>query len=149
MPNDVIKNPISASSVKVRTTRDDIYDIINACDAIAAASGTVTLQITLMQVPMLIVYKISPTTYRILRKIVKFNYAGIANVIAKKEISREFIQDEASAKNIAAEIHKLLDDQSYIITMKNNMAAIKEILGDKDGSATTAAIAVNFLTGKL
>ena len=149
LSSDFIEKFISASNVEINTTRDDIYNIINACDAIAAVSGTVTLQITLMQIPMLIVYKISPITYRILRKIVKFSFAGIANVIADKEISREFIQDEASAINIAFELHKLLDDQNYIVAMKENMAAIKKQLGDKDGSATTASIAAKFLTGEI
>ena len=79
----------------------------------------------------------------------KFSYAGIANVIAKKEISREFIQEDASANNIAAELHRLLDDQSYRTAMKNNMAKIKDILGEKDGSAATADIAINFLTRKI
>ncbi len=149
LSNDFINEFISESNLKIHISREDIYDIINACDAIAAASGTVTLQITLMQVPMLIVYKISPTTYRILKRIVKFSYAGIANVIAKKEISREFIQENASANNIAAELHKLLDDRNYINAMKNNMATIKDVLGEKDGSAVTADIAVKFLTGKI
>ena len=148
LPTACIQNYISKAKLNIKTTTDDIYDVINACDAIAAASGTVTLQITLMQVPMLIVYKISPTTYRILRKIVKFTYAGIANVIANKEISREFIQENATAENIALELQKLITDKEYIKTMKNNMALIKEILGKKDGSVSTARLAMELISAK-
>jgi len=145
LSDDLIQKHISENGLKVFTTSDDIYNVINACDAIAAASGTVTLQITLMQVPMLIVYKISPTTYRIFKRIVKFSYAGIANVIAGKEISREFIQADATTENISTELNKLLSEDEYIAVMKSNMQAIKDELGDKNGSANTARLAADLI----
>ncbi|MFK7814811.1 MAG: lipid-A-disaccharide synthase [Gammaproteobacteria bacterium] len=145
LPDSLINKYISESGIEVSTTSENIYNVINACDVIAAASGTVTLQITLMQVPMLIVYKVSPTTYRIFKRIVKFTYAGIANVIAKKEISREFIQDNATTKNISSELLKLLTDKAYVSEMKKNMREIREDLGEKDGSATTAYLAAKFI----
>ena len=148
LQDDLIKGHIKEAGLEVITTTDNIYDVINACDAIAAASGTVTLQVTLMQIPMLIVYKISPTTYRIFKRIVKFSYAGIANVIAGKEISREFIQDDAIALDISSELIKLLSDVNYITEMKDNMGSIKKELGDKDASATTAQIAADLITTK-
>jgi len=145
LSSDLINHYISESGIAVSITSDDIYDVINACDAIAAASGTVTLQITLMQVPMLIVYKISPITYRIFKRIVKFTYAGIANVIADKEISREYIQANATPENISTELNKLLSDKDYIAEMKKNMQGIKNKLGDKDGSASTANLAIELI----
>ncbi len=148
LPKGLIQQHISNSRVTIHTTSDNIYNVINACDAIAAASGTVTLQITLMQTPMLIIYRISPTTYRILKRIVKFTYAGITNVIAKREIIREFIQDRATAKNITTELQKLLSDQEYVNDMKKNMTEVKDMLGEKDGSAATARIAANLISAK-
>jgi len=148
LSNDLIQRYIAETGIEVFTTSKNIYDVINACDAIAAASGTVTLQITLMQIPMLIVYKISPATYKIFKRIVKFSYAGIANVIAKKEISREFIQADATPENISTELNKLLSDNEYTTEMKSNMQAIKNLLGDKDGSANTAHLAAELITGK-
>jgi lipid-A-disaccharide synthase len=148
LSDELIKKHITDAGIEVITTTEDIYNVINACDAIAAASGTVTLQITLMQVPMLIVYKISPTTYRIFKRIVKFTYAGIANVIAKKEICREFIQADATTKNISTELNKLLSDKNYITEMKKNMQEIRDELGEKDGSAATARLAVKLIASK-
>jgi len=145
LPEGYVEKYITDTDLEVHISTADIYDTIHACDAIAAASGTVTLQITLMQTPLLIIYKISPTSYRILKKIVKFSYAGIANVIANKEISREFIQADATASNIASELLNLIDNERYTNEMKNNMSAIKDILGEKDGSATTAQLAAKML----
>lgn len=141
-----IQNFIGQSDAKITTTTTNIYNVIHACDAIAAVSGTVTLQITLLQTPMLIVYRISPITYRIFSKIVKFTFAGIANVIAKKLICREFIQGNATAKNIAHELEQLLSNKNYISEMKNEMGKIKKHLGEKNGSAATAKLASDLIT---
>ena len=137
-----IKKYINSPSLNIKTTKENIYNVINACDAIAAASGTVTLQITLMQVPYVIVYKVSPITYYLLKWIVKFKFAGIANIIANKEICREFLQNNAKPKHIALELEKLLSDKHYSDNMKKEMKAIKEKLGNKDGSAEVAKLAV-------
>ncbi len=145
LPDGFIEEHILSANIKVHTSTENIYDVINACDAIAAASGTVTLQITLMKIPLLIIYKISPTSYRILKKIVNFSYAGIANVIANKEISRELIQDEASIENITTELVALLDNESYVSKMREEMSKIKNMLGEKDGSAATARLAAKLL----
>lgn len=131
----------SSPLLNIKTTKENIYNVINACDAIAAASGTVTLQITLMQTPYLIVYKVSSLTYYILKRVVNFKFAGIANIIANKEICREFLQNDARPKQIALELEKLLSDKCYSDNMKKEMEAIKEQLGNKDGSAEVAKLA--------
>ncbi|MCY3804085.1 MAG: lipid-A-disaccharide synthase [Gammaproteobacteria bacterium] len=130
---------------EITTSTASIYDVIHACDAIAATSGTVTLQITLMQTPMLIIYKVSPLTFRILSRLVNFTYAGIANVIAGKLISREFIQHEATADNVAGELQRLLSDSDYTARMKKEMGDIRDALGEKNGSAEAARLAVRLM----
>ena len=137
---------VAHSPVNITTTTVSIYDTINACDAIAATSGTVTLQITLMQTPFLIIYKTSPITYRILKKLVRFTFVGIANIIAGKEICREFIQHKATPENIARELERLLSDQAYVTTMKKEMVNIRKRLGEKDGSIEAARLAVSLIS---
>ncbi len=145
LPKNCINKFINCANINITTTTANIYDVINACDVIAAASGTVTLQITLLQTPMLIVYKISPITYRILSKIVNFSYAGIANVIAGKEICREFIQAEATPESIAMELEKLLSNKTYVAHMQREMHTIKQSLGEKNGSFAAAELAANLI----
>ena len=146
LSKNFIKSYTDSSKLDITITTENIYNVINACDAIAAASGTVTLQITLMQIPYLIVYKISPITYYLLKRIVNFTYAGIANVIANKEICKEFIQNSANPDLIALEIDKLISDESYVDTMKIEMREIKKRLGSKDGSAETAQLVADLIT---
>ena len=145
LSKNYLQNFIKDSNISITTTSSNIYDVISSCDAIAAASGTVTLQITLMQIPMLIVYKISPITYRILKYIVNFTYAGISNIIAGKEICREFIQKDATANNIADELERLLTDERYVSIMKSEMRSIKEKLGGRDGAVVAADLVKNLI----
>ncbi len=145
LPADFVHGFVRDSAVQITTSTAGIYDVIHACDAIAATSGTVTLQITLMQTPMLIIYKVSPLTYRILSRLVNFTYAGIANVIADKMISREFIQHEATPDNVAEELQKLLCDPVYTYRMKEEMGSIRDALGEKNGSAEAARLAVRLM----
>ena len=63
-------------------------------------------------------------------------------------MSREFIQDNATGENIAIELQKLLTDKNYAEDMKKNMAAIKDLLGKKDGSSSTAQLAVELISTK-
>ena len=145
LPKEFIKKYIKRSPIDITTTMDSIYNVINACDVIAAASGTVTLQITLMQIPYLIVYKISPITYQILKRIVKFKYAGIANIIANNEICREFIQNNARPLNISNELEKLLSNKNYANNMKKELKKIKDQLGNKSGSTEVAQLTTKLI----
>lgn len=145
LPADLVQRFIRDTDLGITASTAGIYDVIHACDAIAATSGTVTLQITLMQTPMLIIYKVSPITYRILSRLVNFTYAGIANVIAGKAISREFIQHEATPDNVAGELQRLLSDPDYTARMKKEMGDIRHALGEKNGSAEAARLAVRLM----
>ena len=145
LPADLVHRFIRDADTEITTSTAGIYDVIHACDAIAATSGTVTLQVTLMQTPMLIIYKVSPLTYRILSRLVNFTYAGIANVIADKLISREFIQHEATPDNVAGELQRLLSDPDYTARMKKEMGDIRDALGEKNGSAEAARLAVRLM----
>ena len=73
------------------------------CDAIIAASGTVTMEIALFGVPMVIVYKTSPLTFAIGKRLVKVDHVGICNIVAGERIVPELLQDDAEPLKIAAE----------------------------------------------
>jgi len=94
---------------------------------------------------MLLMYKVSPLSYFVLKRIVNFTYAGIANVIANKEIYREFIQQDANADNLCHELNKLLSDKAYVNLMKENMQQIRKQLGEKNGSISTARLAIELI----
>lgn len=133
------------SALNVHIIRDKTYDVMQACDAIITASGTATLEIALMGIPMAIIYRISPLSYFILKHMVNADRIGLPNIVAGKDIVREFLQGKAKPKLIAAEIQHILSDKAYRQQMKNQLLCIREKLGDKGGSTHIAQLAYDML----
>ncbi|MEI7817782.1 MAG: lipid-A-disaccharide synthase, partial [Desulfuromonadales bacterium] len=82
LSNDDIIPQLKAAGLGVTTTRDRIHDMIRACDAVISVSGTVTLEIALVGTPMVIIYKLSPLTYQIAKRLVKVPNIGLCNIVA-------------------------------------------------------------------
>jgi lipid-A-disaccharide synthase len=132
-------------SLRIAVINGKPYDVIQACDAIVTASGTATLEIALMGVPMAIVYKISWLTYFILKFMVSIDRIGLVNIVADKMIIREFLQGKAKPRKIAEEIQRILSDKDYNETMRAELSLIREKLGDSSGTTHVAQLAYDML----
>lgn len=131
--------------LKIQTIQDCVYDVMQVCDAIVTASGTATLEIALMGIPNAITYRIAPLSYFILKRMVTIDHIGLANIVAEKEIVREFIQHEAQPGDIAEEILRLLSDTAYRQSMIDELAKLKQKLGKPGGSKNVAQLALSLL----
>jgi lipid-A-disaccharide synthase len=69
--------------------------------AALAASGTVTLELALAQVPTVIAYKVALFEELIARALVRVKMVGLANIILDEMIMPELLQRQATAKNLA------------------------------------------------
>jgi lipid-A-disaccharide synthase len=128
-------------------TLDDgsIYDTANACDAILAVSGTVTLQIALVGTPLAIVYRMAPLTYAIGRRLVKVPHIGLANIVAGEGVVREFVQEAATADNLAAEIVRILAEPDYAHRVRQGLNKVRERLGEPGCSRRVAGMLLALL----
>lgn len=129
-------------------TDQRIHDLIRACDAIISVSGTVTLEIALVGTPMVIIYKLAPLTYQVAKRVVKIDHIGLCNIVAGRGIVRELIQEQANPEEIAAEIEKILTDESYRAKMNGELAAIREKLGGGGAALRTANLAFDLINRK-
>ncbi len=136
-------------SLEVHTVKDRPYDVMQVCDAIIAASGTATLEIALMGIPSAITYKIAPLSYFILKRLVTIDHIGLVNIVAEKNIVREFIQHEAQPDKIAAEISRILTDNDYRKYMIHELNQVKAKLGKEGGSNNVAQLAYDMLMSKI
>ncbi len=73
------------------------------------ASGTATVEAASLGMPLVIVYKVAPLTYWVGRAVVRVPFLGMINLLAEREIAREFLQGGAQPAAIAAETLRLLD----------------------------------------
>jgi lipid-A-disaccharide synthase len=108
-------------------------------------SGTATLEIALLTVPMVIAYKLSTITYWLGRWLVKIPFIGLPNIVAGKAIVKELIQHEASPENLAIEVERILLDKSYDTQMRENLSQVRQLLGQGGGSKNMAQLALEML----
>ena len=121
------------------------YDAMLLCDAIVTVSGTVTLEIALMGVPMVIIYKVSPLTYQIGIRLIRVDHAGLCNIVAGERVVPELLQHEAEPEIIAPEIEKMLGDRAYSTAMTAKLKGIRDKLGSGGCSQRVAQLAVEML----
>lgn len=115
------------------------YDLMNISYFIIATSGTVTLEAAYFNVPMVIGYKISPLSWFIaLRTLHLPPYAGLPNLIARKEIVPEFIQNNLSPQGIAKKSLEILSDSEKIKNMKEELNKAIKTLGSPDAGEKIA-----------
>lgn len=139
---------LKPAGLDVKIVEGKIYDVMQVCDAVISVSGTVTLEAALMGVPMVIIYRVSPITYAVGKRLIKVDHIGICNIVAGERAVRELIQDDADPASIAAEIGRLLTDDLYAGEMRKKLAGIRSKLGEGGGSARVARLAVEMLGGE-
>ncbi len=142
---DAIEQQCRNSGINIVLTRDDIYNIIPCCDAIISCSGTVTLEIALLEVPMCIIYKMTWLSYQIMSRLINIPYIGLANIVASQQVVQEYIQDAATVDNISTEIFKILDNQQYSQQLKQGLSKVKANLGEGDGAGNMARLVLSFI----
>jgi len=131
---------LAAAGLEATISRERIHDLIRACDAVISVSGTVTLEIALVGTPMVIIYKLSPLTYQLAKRLVKVDNIGLCNIVAGETVVRELIQAEANPAMIADEIGLILTDAGYAGAIREKLAAIRERLGGGGASANVARL---------
>lgn len=136
---------IAEASVPVVLSRKGMYDTLKRCNAIIAASGTVTLEIALMGIPMVVVYRISRLSYEVGKRVIHVPYISLVNLVAGREVVPELIQEDANPENMASEIGLLLRDVNARDLMVRDLKVVSERLGERGASARTAEIALDMM----
>ena len=146
---DLFAGLLTESDLPITLVEDDIYDTANACDAVVCVSGTVTLQTALVGTPMVIVYKMSPLSYEVARRVVKVKHVGLSNIVAGEQVARELIQQEANGTNIAAEVLHILGDSEYRLQLRQGLARVWERIGPPGCSERVARMASEMSRGNV
>lgn len=129
IPREDIDRILQGYSVPVTVTEGHNYDLMQICTACIAASGTATLETALMNVPTVLIYKVSSVTYGIGKLLVKIDHIGLPNIMAKRRIIPELLQGDVTPENVERELANILDDDAVYAQMKADLAQVKIELG--------------------
>lgn len=133
------------AGIDVTITGERIHEMIRACDAVISVSGTVTLEIALVGTPMVIIYRLSPLTYQVAKRLIKVDHIGLCNIVAGETAVKELIQDEASPQLIAAEIEKILSNGAYSNLIRERLAKVRSRLGVGGASENVARLTLELM----
>ena len=139
-------DPLGPEAAGVAIVEGQTDDVLNASDVVLTASGTATVQTALHEKPMVILYKLSPLTYRLGRPFVKVNTFGMANLIAGRRIVPELIQGDCTPERVAGEALALLNDRARSDQMRADLREVRAKLGAPGASARAAAAVLKVAT---
>ena len=132
-------------TLPLRIIKDNTYNGINAADIVISASGTATLEVALLQKPLVIVYKVAFVTWLLAKWLITIPYIGLANVVAGKKLMPELIQFDATAQKIARETLALLADNQRREMIARELKRLKDVLGEPGASKRAAGIIADLL----
>lgn len=134
-------------AARIKTISGETYDVLNASESAAIASGTATLEAGIIGTPMVIVYKTSSLNYKLLRPLISVEHFGLINLIAGSRVATEMIQDEFTPAALARELLRLLEPEQNQRTRADLLAASAK-LGHSGASARAANLIIGLLDRK-
>ncbi|MEF8792179.1 lipid-A-disaccharide synthase [Thiohalorhabdus sp.] len=123
---------------------EDSVTATAAADCAAVTSGTATLETAVVGTPLIVLYKLSPLTFWLARRLVKVPYIGMVNLIAHREVAPELIQEDCEPETVATVLEELLADPERLARARADLAEVRETLGTQP-SARAAEVVAGFL----
>ncbi|MGW8195571.1 MAG: lipid-A-disaccharide synthase [Desulforhopalus sp.] len=131
--------------LNIKVIGEDRYNMMAACDAVIAASGTVTLELAILGVPMIVAYKLTPLSYRLGKLLIKLDHFSLVNLIAGYEAVPELLQDEVEPDRIAKELSTLVLQTRERERMKIALADVRKKLGERGASEKAAGLVMQMI----
>lgn len=126
---------------------DRADDVIASADVAVTASGTATVQCALHERPMVVVYRLSPLTYRLGKPFVKVDTYAMPNLVAGRRIVPELIQDDFTPDRVAHETVALLTDRQLHASTREALRRVREQLGAPGASGRAADAVLEVASG--
>jgi lipid-A-disaccharide synthase len=122
------------------------YQALGAAHVAVVASGTATVEAALAGTPTVIVYRVSPLTFALARRLVRVAHVGMANLLAGERVFPELLQDDFTPERLAHEVLSLIQDPGRIKAVRRGLATVIRRLGGPGASARAARVAVELMT---
>jgi len=142
---DFIDSVLRNTRVEIKIIEGDIHRVLKACDLALVASGTATLETAMMHTPMIVLYRVSPLSFWIGKRVIKVPFIALPNLVAEEKIVPELVQDELTTERLVQEALALLENGERRRDMINGLVKVREKLGEKSASRRTAQIALEMV----
>jgi lipid-A-disaccharide synthase len=125
----------------VRVVEGQTYNALAAADAAIVSSGTATVEAALLDVPMVVIYRVTPLTALLAKPLVRTSYFSMVNLIAERRVVPELIQSDFTPERVAQEVLQLLNEPQAREELRAGLADVRARLGPP-GAVERAADAI-------
>ncbi len=131
--------------LNIKLLQSNDYQQIASCELALVASGTATLELAIMGLPMIVVYKMNPLSYAVVKRWLTIDLISLTNIIAGRKIVPELLQEQATGDNLYQEAQRLLADQNEYQTQKVELERVYQALGTGGAADKLAKLIIKFL----
>jgi lipid-A-disaccharide synthase len=130
------------------TLTNDARATLHHARASVVASGTATVEAALIGNPFVVVYRVSPVSYAVAKRVVDVPHVAMVNLIAGRRAIPELIQGDYTAENVVSHLQPLLNDEAARADMQTSLRQISDMLKAK-GTQTASIDRVAEIANKL
>lgn len=138
---EVVARHLGCYPVEVRVETTDRFAAVAGCHLAVCASGTATLEVGLLETPMVVVYKLAWGSSVLARLMVRLEHVSLVNLVLGRGVVPELMQGEFTAPRLAQEIESLASDRGAWAEMRTDLGELRSLLG-RSGASGRAAEAV-------
>ena len=122
-----------------------VYDVMNACHLMIAASGTATLEAAYMLTPMIVIYKISIISWLTAKMLVRLKTSALPNIIAGRMIVPELLQGKVGPHTISRMAIGMMKNPQELADQKAELQKVRELLGQPGAVERAAKLVLQFV----
>lgn len=145
-----IEKAINDYGIQAKLVTEKTQEVLAAADLAITKSGTVNLELALLNVPQVVFYRVSPLTYWIARTFLNFSipFMSPPNLVVMRPIVPELLQENATPENLVREAMELLFNPQNRQQTLENYQQMRQLLGEV-GVCDRAALAILQLADSL
>lgn len=133
-----MKAMVSEKAVPCEVSVGNAYELMTKASCGAVASGTATIEAAFLGLPYCLVYKVSALTYILAKGLIAVKFLGMANILADREVVREFLQADATSEKVSSELLRLIVSPEERKFLSEELKEITHPLAETGAYARTA-----------
>lgn len=145
LPEGSVRRRVEARGEPALVVRGETYDLVRASDFVLVASGTATLEVALLERPMVILYKVAALSWAIAKRLVRIPQIGLANIAAGQAVVPELLQSDVRAEKIGPIVEAYLLDPRLRECVRRDLSHVRRRLGTGGASRRAAEVVVRTL----